>query len=394
MKICFWGKIAEALRGKTGGGGELQIAIMAKTLAGLGHEVVVVDLDVADEFTTAEGIRVCPVNGYNKGIKGLRTFTHRLPGLYSTFVGIKADIYYCRIREYRHIIVYLAARTVKAKFILGLASDLDILSLGNRWKHFYSSNVKDLWGVFNGLAGEVVYPFLLRKADRVIVQHNGQKEILRKKNIESVVFPNIIDTSACQPVSDPERKDFVYVGSLDKRKGFADFYKIVQLSPSHTFKVIGSPRDKTGYHFYEQLRSCDNVILTGRLSHEETIKQISGARALISTSPMEGFPNVFIEAWACGVPVLSLHVDPGGIIKKEGLGEIADGDINFLLSAMDSLQDRNGFAAKARRYTERNHDLNNDRANEMERLFNDIYNSRNSMKQENDLACPPDKSHQ
>ena len=39
----------------------LQIAIMAKTLAGLGHEVVVVDLDIDDEFITAEGIRVWPV---------------------------------------------------------------------------------------------------------------------------------------------------------------------------------------------------------------------------------------------------------------------------------------------------------------------------------------------
>ncbi|MDZ7634098.1 MAG: hypothetical protein U5L72_06520 [Bacteroidales bacterium] len=46
MKICFWGIIADALMGKTGGGGELQIATMAKTLAGLGHEVVVVDLDI------------------------------------------------------------------------------------------------------------------------------------------------------------------------------------------------------------------------------------------------------------------------------------------------------------------------------------------------------------
>ena len=69
MKVCFWGKIADALMGKTGGGGELQIALMAKTLASLGHSVVVVDLDITDEFTTTEGIRVCPVKGYNKGIK-------------------------------------------------------------------------------------------------------------------------------------------------------------------------------------------------------------------------------------------------------------------------------------------------------------------------------------
>ena len=376
MKICFWGKIAKALRGMTGGGGELQIAIIARTLARQGHEVVVVDLDIDNEFTTPEGIVVYPVKGYNKGIKGLRTFTHRLPGLYSTFIDINADIYYCRIREYRHIIVYMAARKVKAKFILGLASDLDILSISKRWRHFYSTNVKDLWGVFNGFAGEIVYPFLLRKADRIIVQHTGQKEILEKQNIESVVFPNVIDTSAFKQVMDPERKDFVYVGSLDKRKGFAEFFKIVQLSSVHTFKVIGSPRDRTGNHYYQRLKSFDNVTLTGRLSHEETIRQISGSKALISTSPMEGFPNIFIEAWACGIPVLSLYVDPGGVIKKEGLGKTADGNLTSLLSALDNFEYSTGFAEKARGYIKENHELNSERIIELEMLFNDVHAGR------------------
>lgn len=41
---------------------------------------------------------------------------------------------------------------------------------------------------------------------------------------------------------------------------------------------------------------------------------------------MEGFPNVFIEAWACGIPVLSLYVDPGSIIERENLGVIVRGD--------------------------------------------------------------------
>ena len=67
MKICFWGKIADALKGKTGGGGELQIALLAQTLAGLGHEVVVVDLDIVEGFTTDDGIKVYPIKGYKRG---------------------------------------------------------------------------------------------------------------------------------------------------------------------------------------------------------------------------------------------------------------------------------------------------------------------------------------
>lgn len=376
MKICFWGKIADALQGRTGGGGELQIALMAKTLAGLGHEVVVVDLDTEEDFFTADGIRVCPVRGYNKGIRGLRTFTHRLPGLYSTFKEINADIYYCRIREYRHIIVYMAARKVKAKFIMGLASDLDILSIRKRWRHFYSSNVKDLWGVFNGLIGELVYPFLLSHADCVFVQHYGQKELLREKRIDSVVFPNVIDPLTVPAAGETRHNDFVYVGSLDKRKGFADFFRIVQMAPEYSFRIIGSPRDKTGAHYYERFKSFRNVKLTGRLSHEETLRQVAGARALISTSPMEGFPNVFIEAWACGVPVISLYVDPGDIIEREQIGINAHGDLKMMAESLESIGFSEAMAARARLYIRANHELNTERKNELGSLFSQVYKGR------------------
>ena len=45
MKICFWGNIGRALKGRTSGGGELQIALLAKALAKGGHEVVLLDYE-------------------------------------------------------------------------------------------------------------------------------------------------------------------------------------------------------------------------------------------------------------------------------------------------------------------------------------------------------------
>lgn len=373
MKICFWGKVAGALMGKTLGGGELQIALLAKTLAGLGHEVVVVDLDIQEGFRTPEGIMVYPVKGYRRGIKMLRTFTHRLPNLYSTFVDMKADIYYCRIREYRHILVYLAARKINAKFVLALASDLDILSIAKRWKHFYSSNIKDLWGVFNGLSGEIVYPFLLRRANLILVQHKGQQAILKKKGIDSVMLPNMIDMAHMNIEPKEGNGGFVYVGSLDKRKGFGKFYELVERTPEYSFKVIGRPRDRTGNNYFERLKAFKNVELKGRLSHTETIKEISDSRALISTSPMEGFPNVFIESWACGVPVLSLYVDPGGVIAREELGIVADGDMQKLITSMGVINRTEDFSRKARLYVQQHHELNSARITAIDSIINDLY---------------------
>lgn len=373
MKICFWGKISDALLGRTSGGGELQIALLAKALTKLRHEVVVVDLDIEEGFVTSEGIEVVPVNGYNRGMKMFRTFTHRLPALYSTFVAVKADVYYCRIREYRHILVYMAARKVKAKFILSLASDLDILSVGKRWKHFYSSNVKDLWGVFNGIMGEFVYPFLLRHADLVLVQHEGQQKILTAKGISLRVFYNLIDTDDLKwTKEDGNDPVFVYVGSLDKRKGFEDFFELVRRTPEHTYKVIGKVRDKTGIRLYDRLKDFSNVRLMGMLSHSDTMGEISRARALISTSPMEGFPNIFIEAWGCGVPVLSLYVDPGDVIKREGLGYVACGSLKRLIEIMSDLRDDEEYRHHSRSYVLTHYALTDSRMAEINTIFNGL----------------------
>jgi hypothetical protein len=376
MKICFWGNIGKALTGRTSGGGELQIALLAKALARGGNEVVVLDYEYTKEFQTDEGIRVYPIQGWDKGIRFLRIITHRIPQLYNSLKDQKADIYYCRISDFRHIFAWAAARKVKAKFVLGLAADLEIMNFRMRWKYYYITNLRNLWVFFDGILIEIVYPILLRKSDIVLVQHEGQKQILQKKNIRSVLFPNLIDLQQIPAISGSKGDYFVYVGWLDKRKGFTEFFELVSKSPTYKFRVIGPPRDKTGYVYYERLKSFGNVTLMGKLNHSDTLRQIAHARALISTSYMEGFPNIFIEAWAYGIPVLSLYVDPGSVIEKEKLGEITNGDIDRLRRALDTCVPDEEFSKRARAYVERIHFLNSDKVREVNSLFNEIIDHR------------------
>ena len=378
MKICFWGNISGSLTGNMSGGGELQVALLARAFAKLGHEVVILDYNVDEKFQTEEGIKVYPIKGWFKGIKMLRILTHRIPGLYSSLKDQNADLYYCRIRDYMHIFALLAARKLKAKFILGIASDLDIVSFGKRWKYYYSTNLRNLQVLIDGILFEVVKPWLLHKSDKIFVQHIGQKEFLLKKNVNSVVFTNLIDLTEIPVISNPARKDFVYVGWLDKRKGFVEFFELVRKSPSHTFKVIGPPRDKTGYSYYEKLKSFPNVSLLGKLNHMETIYHIADSKALISTSPMEGFPNIFIEAWACGIPVLSLLFDPGGVIKRERLGEIANGNLDELINDMAFVGNTKEFSERVKNYVARHHVLTAEKMTELDCLVRELFNKENS----------------
>jgi glycosyltransferase involved in cell wall biosynthesis len=110
----------------------------------------------------------------------------------------------------------------------------------------------------------------------------------------------------------------------------------------------------------------------GELSHSETLRHIAGSKALISTSPMEGFPNIFIEAWAFGIPVLSLYFDPGNVISREELGEVAGGDLDKLAKALDMVRNTDEFASKSKKYIDHKHVLNEFKIDEIKELFNEL----------------------
>ena len=378
MKICFWGDMSGALKGRTRGGGELQVALIAKALVKGGHEVVVLDYVIAEEFQTCDGIKVYPVKGWNDGIRILRSFTHRFPTLYKCLKEQKADVYYCRIRDFRHIIVWLAARKVKAKFILALAEDLDVMTFGMRLKYDYLSFLHSPWGFFSGILNEFVYPFLIRKSDAVFVQHEGQKQMLFQKGIKSILLPNLIDFTQLPVIPKPTHDYFIYVGRLAKRKGVDEFLKIVEKTPFEKFIVVGQARNKSGYFYYDKLKTFQNVSLLGQLKHSETLQHIAYSKALISTSPMEGFPNIFIEAWAQGIPVISLRVDPGSIIEREKLGEFAHGDLERLLQSINNYKYSDEFAERAKYYVVNNHLLNDTKIEEISGLFRDLVSPEKS----------------
>ncbi|MGN6533348.1 MAG: glycosyltransferase family 4 protein [Ginsengibacter sp.] len=375
MKICFWGNINSALNGETHGGGELQLALLAKALANAGHEVVIIDFTVPEDLITSDGIKVYKIKGWNNGIPIIRTFTHRLPKLYNSLKDQKADVYYCRMRDFRHIFAYWAARKVKAKFVMGLASNLDVSTFFKRFKYQYVTSPKNLWNISSSILIEIIQPMLLKNADAILVQHETQRMDLLKKNIVSKVLPNLFDGCKAINSSFKASTDFIHIGRLDKRKGFIDFFKLIEKTPFYNYKIVGLPSNRATFSYYNRLKEFKNVKLLGRLKHSEVIEEIANSKALISTSPMEGFPNVFIEAWACGIPVLSLYFDPG-IIEQQKLGKVANGSMEILINEMGKMTKSEEFSKKAKQYVQNNHLLNKSKIEEIDSLFTEILDSQ------------------
>jgi hypothetical protein len=328
MKFCFFGDISNSLRGKTKGGGELQVALLAKALALKGQEVIIIDPYSEESFITDEGIKVINVPDWNKGMRGLRLLQYRIPALYKLFKQQKADYYYGRMRTYFHIITYWAAKKLKKKYILAVASDVDILNFQQIYKYEYKPN----FGLFRYLTlllpGDIVFRYLMKKADYVFLQHAGQDINWGLMKGKKVIFPNIIDQQYPAVIKNTSNDYFLYLGSLSILKGSDKLYQLASMIDGNVkLIIVGQPNDEKSTEIFEGLKKIPNVDVKGRLNHRDSLQLVANAKALINTSNYEGFPNVFLEAWSLKIPVLSLKVNPGNIFDNYDLGVCFKGDL-------------------------------------------------------------------
>jgi glycosyltransferase involved in cell wall biosynthesis len=102
-----------------------------------------------------------------------------------------------------------------------------------------------------------------------------------------------------------------------------------------------------------------NLELEEARPREELLAELERAAAVVTTSEIEGMPNTFLEAWARGVPVLSLHVDPSGVIGRHGLGIVAGGSMERFVGAARELWSDGGLRSeigeRARAYVQERH---------------------------------------
>jgi glycosyltransferase involved in cell wall biosynthesis len=75
-------------------------------------------------------------------------------------------------------------------------------------------------------------------------------------------------------------------------------------------------------------------------------RAIASSVAVVNTSVLEGMPNVFLEAWSKGKPVLTLQFDPDQVVARNGR--------NFRAGVLGSIRRRSARALGGRNGGERN----------------------------------------
>ncbi len=220
-----------------------------------------------------------------------------------------------------------------------LTGEKVIVSIRNNPKHFSLQEKLQLHTIYR-------FP----NVEKIVAVSRGIARILKKEfhltNVDYIYNP--IDLDEIKNVaSEKINLDFPYilsVGRLHPQKNFLLLIKAFAKSKlKNKYKLIilgeGSERHKLE-NLINHLGLKNKILLPGKV--DNPFPYMKKAKFFVMSSNYEGFPNVLLEALACGTPVISTNcpTGPDEIIqhKKNGL-LVPVGDEKSLTRAMEELDE-------------------------------------------------------
>ncbi len=161
----------------------------------------------------------------------------------------------------------------------------------------------------------------LKKANQVVAISYALSERIKSFGITNVeVIPNFIDENFFVPPSPgkPKRNafSFFFLGLLSKEKGLYDLLDAIVLLPKQITSVefwIAGYGDPTPFQQYAKEWGIENKLKwLGKLTREEVRNTMQQCDIFILPSHHESFGTVYIEALACGKPIIAAN--NGGVL--------------------------------------------------------------------------------
>lgn len=329
------------------GGAERQMTLLARALAESGHRVAHIVYPARDPVPLSYPL----------------TLVHREPyagrGPLGPFLEARA--------------VWRALRDADAAvYVLRTASPLVGVAALFCKRHrrrlvFSSSNISDF--TIEKMASPVnraLYRLGVRLADAVVVQSEDQRALAL------AAFPSLRRIvqipSFAEPAAGPAAADgaasggFLWFGRAVAQKQPHRYVELARSVPEARFVMIAVP-DGPDPRLLAQLRAdvreVSNLELLDPLPHARLTEVISRSVAVVNTSTLEGMPNAFLEAWACGVPVLTLEFDPDAVVERGRLGVAAGGSWDRFVEGARALwrsrADRAELSGRVREHVEAVH---------------------------------------
>jgi glycosyltransferase involved in cell wall biosynthesis len=295
----------------TGGGGEVQLTLIAKGLVRRGFEVDVVTCDYGQKSVEVKGgVRLLRCWRPGAGWPLLRFFHPRWASTLAALRRSGADVYVVKGAGPGSGFTCDVAHALGKTFVFLAGQDLDVTAGLPR-----ARGPRERWWARRGLLG----------ADAVIVQTERQRELLRTGfALESTVITRTVLLPA-ESADAGTNGIVLWVGVYQASKRPEWFLRFAERHPELRCAMAGvipsAPRPEREYaRALAAAARLPNLEVSGPVAHERIGEFYAGGALLAHTSPHEGIPNTFLEAWSHGLPAITAF-DPDGVIQREGIGE-------------------------------------------------------------------------
>lgn len=327
------------------GGIEVLDWALARGLAKRGFDVSIATCDYGQAASERrEEVTLLRTFSTAAGVPGIRFVYPRLWKTLRVLRKVKADVYLASGGGLSAGWAYEAARSCGSRFVFLAASDKDVVgTLPGLIKR------RERWWYLRALRG----------ANAHVAQTELQRRLFFENfEIDAEVIAGPVDLPSA-PVDADANEVILWLSTYKPSKRPEWFIELARRLPQFKFVMIGfaPSAEANGSWQAAQRAAADLSNLKVHGFVEEIGDFLRSAALLVHTSPLEGFPNIFLEAWSHGVPTVTA-VDPDGVVERHHMGEVV-GSVEEFTEAVGALMAnpaiRRTLGERAREYVERHH---------------------------------------
>lgn len=319
-------KIAIFIYSMSGGGAERVVSYLLPYLKKQGHEVHLVLMNSFMHFDIPDDIPIHYIENSKAHENGLKKL-FKIPILALKYAKLtkRLNITHSFSLLSRPNYINIVSSYFNRKITKTIISERSFPSLSYGFKNAMSK--------INKLLIRSLFP----KADLIICNTVGNsKDLINNFSVPETkvsVIHNPIDlvkidkTRPVENFYDPSFFNLVTIGRLDAVKNHQLLIRGVQNIANVRLYIFGDGRLRSEIEqLIIDLQCSDKVFLMG--FDTNPYKYLKGADLFVFSSNYEGFPNVILEALACGLPVLSTNCQSGPDEILE-LSEVSETDLMF-----------------------------------------------------------------
>lgn len=214
-----------------------------------------------------------------------------------------------------------------------------------------------------GMAGHYIW-YGMRHATEVVVQTERQQQLLAARvGRTSTLIRNPAPSHTRTVARSAPRYGgrLLWIGRDDPNKRYDEALMLAAALPHRPLIMVCNGIQAVGAALIADLQQrLPNLALADHVALADVDALFRSSDLLINTSVVEGFPNTFLQAGMHGIPIVSMAVDPDGVLGTHGCGKVANGTREDFAHCVEALlTDTTAYAAAAEanvRWVREHHD--------------------------------------